>query len=180
MLGVVAVSALLTGTLLAQDDGGPPDGGGGPGGPPPGESGGPGDFGGPGGPDHHFDPAQFQQRMMDQVRTNLDITNNDDWAAIKPLVQKVMDAQHELHAGMGGPPGMPGRREMNVQTSSERQALQTAVGDNAPVQQIKDALAKYRAARTEKQAELASAQDNLKAVLTVRQEAEAVLMGLLP
>ena len=43
-----------------------------------------------------------------------------------------------------------------------------------------ESLAKFRAARKEKQEALAAAQDNLKNVLTARQEAAAVLMGLLP
>jgi hypothetical protein len=58
--------------------------------------------------------------------------------------------------------------------------LQKAIDDNAPAPQIKDALAKYRAARKDKQAKLAAAQANLKSVLTAKQEAHAVLMGLLP
>jgi hypothetical protein len=99
----LGVSAIIS---RAQDDNGEPgglppgDGGNdGPGGPPPGElggggPGGPGNFNHNGGPSGNFDPAQFQQRMLDQTRTNLNVTNDDEeWTAIKPLVQKVMDAR---------------------------------------------------------------------------------------
>jgi hypothetical protein len=57
--------------------------------------------------------------------------------------------------------------------------LQKVIDNKAPASQVKDALAKYRASRSEKQARLIAAQADLKGVLTVKQEAEAVLMGLL-
>jgi hypothetical protein len=54
-----------------------------------------------------------------------------------------------------------------------------ALDGNGSVAQIKDALAKYRAAKLAKQAELTKAQDALKAVLSVRQEATLCLAGYL-
>lgn len=187
----VGASALIS---RAQDDndgpGGPPPGDdGGPGGPPPGELGGGGPPGGPndmnrnGGPGGGFDPAQFEQRMLEQTRKDLSVTNDDEWAAIQPLVQKVMEARREARGGgpgMFGPPGGPGGRGgTSAQASSEQQALQKAIDADAPVPQIKDALAKCRAAHQDKQAKLEAAQKNLKNVLSVKQEAEAVLLGLL-
>ena len=133
VLGVITGVCLCCGNVQAQDDngggpGGPPPDGGGPGGPGdfggggpggpggpgdfgggPGGPGGPGDFGG-GGPGGNFNPAQFQQRMMEQMlnqtRQDLVITNDEEWAAIQPLIQKVMDARRE--AGNGGGMGMRG------------------------------------------------------------------------
>lgn len=176
VLGVIAAIWLCGGGLLAQDDNG-----GGPGGP------------GGGGPGGNFDPAQFRQHMMDQVRKNLNVTNDDEWSVVQSLVEKVMDTRREAGngggMGMGGPGGPPpdggpggpgGRGGFGPQASDEQKALQKAVDDNAPAPQIKVALAKYRAARTDKQAMLAAAQANLKSVLTAKQEAHAVLMGLLP
>jgi hypothetical protein len=183
ILGVAATLWLCGGNLLAQDDNG-----GGPGGP----------GGGPGGPGGNFDPAQFRQRMMEQIRNDLNVTNNDEWSVIQPLVQKVMDTRREIGGmGMGGPGGPPpggpppdggqggpprgfgGRGGFGPQPSEEQKALQKAIDDKAPVAQIKEALAKYRVARSDKQARLAAAQSELRAVLTVKQEAEAVLAGLL-
>jgi hypothetical protein len=177
----LGVSGLVA---CAQDDNG------GPGGPPPEEAGG----GGPGGPDNQsraggppggFDPAQFQQQMLEQTRKNLSVTNDAEWTAIKPLVQKVMDARREARPGGGmrmfGPPGGPnGRGGPEGQVSSEQQALQKAIEANAPVAEIKAALTKCRSAHLDKQAKLESAQNDLKNVLSVKQEAQAVLMGLLP
>ena len=64
------------------------------------------------------------------------------------------------------------------QTSSEQQALEKALEDNAPAAQIKDLLAKYKASQKTKQAKLEAAQADLKAILTSKQEAQAYLLGL--
>ena len=175
MCGVAAALVLGAGNVSAQNDNGGGGGGGG------------GGFGGGG--RGNFDPAQFQQRMMDRVRESLGFTNDTDWSAIQPLVQKVMDARRDMGAGMArmfgrgrGGPGGPGgpRGGMFGQTPSpESEALQNAIDQNAPSAQIKDLLAKYRAAQKDKQAKLEAAQASLRSVLSVKQEAQATLMGLL-
>ena len=63
--------------------------------------------------------------------------------------------------------------------SPEAEALQKNIDDNAPTAQIKAALAKYEASQKDKQAKLLQAQENLRKVLTVKQEAQATLLGLL-
>jgi hypothetical protein len=164
---------LAAGPLSAQDDGG-------------GNGGGRGRRGPGGG---NFDPAQFQQRMLENIRERLGFTNDTEWAAVEPLVQKVLDARRELGpAGFGGfgrrgggnsSDQGGGRRGGFFQQSPEAEALQRAIDDNAPSGQIKDALAKYRASRKEKEARLTAAQENLRKVLTPKQEAQAVLLGLM-
>ena len=199
LCAISAALALSAGNLLAQDDGGGPGGGfgGGPGGPGGmGGPGGPGGMGGPGG--GNFDPAQMQQQMqkfmMQRYQEQLDITNDTDWTAIQPLIQKVMDAQSAARGNMGmggmfgrgGPGGQGGRGRQGgpggfgqQQPDPAAEALQQALDNNAPADQIKDLFAKYQASQKAKQAALAAAQANLRAVLTVRQEAQASLMGLL-
>jgi hypothetical protein len=164
VLGLVAAIWLSSGILFAQDD----------------------NRGGPGG---NFDPAQFRQRMMEQVRKNLNVTNDDEWSVIQPLVQKVMETRREAGngggMGMGGPGGPPpgggpgGRGGFGPPASEEQTALQKVIDANAPAAQIKEALAKFRATRKDKQAKLAAVQADLRNVLTAKQEASAVLMGLL-
>jgi hypothetical protein len=187
ILGVAAALCLCGGNLLAQDDKHA-----GPGGPPPEDR-------GTGGPAVRFtgniDLAQFQHRLIEQTRTNLSVTNDEEWSVIQPLIQKVMDARRKVVVngggmvmrmgigGLGGPP--PGERGgYGPLAGDEQKALQRALDDKAPVGQVKDSLAKYRAARQEEQAKLQAkleaAQADLKNVLSVRQEAQAVLMGLLP
>lgn len=131
--------------------------------------------------------------MMDNIRDQLNFTNDTDWSAVQPLVQKVMDARRD--AGNGGMGRMMMRRRNNNgdqngggggrrggffgTPSPEAQALQSALDNNAPSDQIKDLLAKYEASQKAKQAALKTAQENLRAVLTPRQEAQATLLGLI-
>jgi hypothetical protein len=69
--------------------------------------------------------------------------------------------------GFGGPP------------SPELESLQNAIESNAPTEQIKAAMEKFRVARKAREEALQKAQDDLKAVLTVKQEAVALSNGLL-
>ena len=130
--------------------------------------------------------------MMDNVRQQLDFTNDTDWDAVSPLVQKVLDARTAVgntamrgmfggrnRGGQGGQAGQGGQRGgMFGQTSPELEALQNALDQNAPASQIKDLLAKYKASQKAKQAKLEAAQADLKAVLSTKQEAQAYLLGL--
>jgi len=141
-----------------------------------------------GGPGGNFDPAAIQQRILERTQEQLGFTNDTEWDAVKPLVQKVLDARREV--GFGGMGRMFGGRNRSgdqggntrpnpfSQTSPEQEALQKAIDDNAPSSQIKDLLAKYKATQKAKQAKLEAAQADLKAVLTSKQEAQAVLLGL--
>ena len=146
----------------------------------------------------NFDPAQFRQRMLDNVRERFEIKSDDEWKVIQPLVEKVMDARRDV--GFGGGFGRGGRRGGN-NNGTDAQAggdnnqggrrgargggdpgpevadLQKAIDANASKDELKTKLAKVRAAHKEKEAKLAAAQDDLKKVLTVKQEAVAVLMG---
>lgn len=187
MLAVAAALCVSADSLLAQPNGG---GGGGGGGGRRGGGGGAGGFGGGGaGGFGQMDPAQRQQMMMDRYKEQLGFTNDTEWAAVEPLVQKVADARVEaLRAGFGGFGGRRGQGGGGgggggfggaQQTDPDREALQQAIDNNAPAAQVKTLLDKYRAAQKAKQAKLESAQADLKKVLSQKQEASAVLAGLL-
>ncbi|MBU6409313.1 MAG: hypothetical protein KGR98_02895 [Verrucomicrobia bacterium] len=124
---------------------------------------------------------RFQQRMMDNIRQSLGFTNDTDWAAVQPLVQKVLDA----HRAMGTPGRMMfrgrrgGRAGQFGPSDPAGDALQSAIDSNAPADQIKGLLARYKDSQKAKQGALDTAEANLRQVLTVKQEAEATLMGLL-
>ena len=170
--GVAAALMLSAGSLLAQNDNGGGNGGnGGGGGGRPGRG--------------NFDPAQMQQRMLQRIQDQLGITNDTDWSAIQPLVQKVMDAQRDLRGGgmarmfARNRGGNNGRGNFGGQPDPAADALQQALDSDAPAGQIKDLLAKYQASQKDKQAKLTAAQNDLRAVLTVKQEAQATLLGLL-
>jgi len=170
-MAAAAVLCVSAGSLMAQDNGGGNGGGGGR------------RFRGGGG---NFDPTQFQQRMMDNIKERLEFTNDTDWNAVQPLVQKVMDARRETMAGgfgrfgrRGGNGGGGGGGAFGAQANPDAEALQQAIDSNAPAAQIKTLLDKYRASQKARQAKLESAQADLRKVLTQKQEAQAVLMGLL-
>jgi hypothetical protein len=177
LAGVAGLMALgVSQSALAQDNA--------PGGPPPG--------GGRG----NFDPAQFRQRMMDRLKEQLEVTDDTEWKALEPLIQNVMEARRGTMSGMGrgmfgggggtrrgggdnAAGGGGGGRGPGGQSSPEADALQKAIDAKAPKAEVKAALEKFVAARKAKQAELEKAQDDLRKVLTSRQEAIATLNGLL-
>jgi len=155
----------------------------------------------------NFDPAEFQQRRMDALKEQMEVKDDSEWNAIKPLIQKVMDTQRAVFAdrmrgamrgfggGRGGGPSGPGggggdqggdnggrRRGGGFgggEASPEAQALEKAVESKASASETKAALTKYLEARKAKEADFTKAQDELRKVLTVRQEAVATVNGLL-
>jgi hypothetical protein len=140
----------------------------------------------------NFDPAQMQQRMMDRYKEQLEVTDDGEWKALQPLVQKVMEARMASFSGrggmFGGRGGRPGgdnnqgdsqRRGGFGQPSPEAEALQKAIDSKASSAELKAAMAKFVDSRKAKQAELEAAQAALRKVLTVRQEAIATASGIL-
>jgi len=137
----------------------------------------------------NFDPAQFQQRTVDRYRERLEITDDAEWKAIQPLIQKVVEARTTSGRGSAafgrgrrgrtGSSSDAGQRRSTALENTPAEDLQKAVDTKAPTPEMKGALAKYAEYRKSKRAELEKAQENLRSVLTSRQEAIAVLSGLL-
>lgn len=131
---------------------------------------------------------------MTRYREMMDVKSDADWKEkIEPLVAKVQTAQRAATsmrgfggfgggrggAGGGGQGGQGGNRNPFGQPNPEFEALQKAITDKAPADEIKAKLAKYREVRKEKEAALEKAQDELRKALTPKQEAGAVVAGLL-
>ena len=146
--------------------------------------------GGPGG----FDPAQFRQRMEDNVKEQLG-ASDDEWKVIQPKLAKVFDARR---ASMGSMRSMFGgfRRNRdnnndNNNTNSsdnanrnpvelaQRELQQVLDNKDSTPEQIAAKLKALREARDKAHEELVSAQKDLKEVLTPRQEAVLVNMSML-
>jgi hypothetical protein len=177
MAGVAAVMSLGTNQVVAQPDNGGQGGGGRPG-------------------RGNFDPAQFQQQMMDRLKGTLEVTDDAEWKAMQPLVQKVADLNRELasdrmrgmfgRGGRGGNNGQPADQQGQQRRGGfggtpnpDADALQKAIDSKASKAEIKAAMDKYVASRKAKQAALEQAQADLRKVLTSRQEAILTLRGLL-
>lgn len=161
--------------------------------------------GGGGGGRGNFDPEQMRQRMMDNYRERLEVTSDSEWNVLQPRIQKVVDARREAASGRMGGFGMMGmgnrqrpdaaggggggggadqqrgqrRAGFGGQPDPDLEALQKAIDSKASADEIKTKLAKYRDSRKQKEAALEQAQADLKKLLSVRQEAVAVTMGLL-
>ena len=146
----------------------------------------------------NFDPEQMRVRMMERYRETFEVKEDAEWKLIEGRITKVTDARREMGGGRGfGGPGGPGgrrgggdaggggdqgadrRRSFFGEPSPEADALQKALEAKAPADEIKTKLAKYRESQKAKQANLEKAQAELRQVLSVKQEANAVLMGLL-
>lgn len=141
-----------------------------------------------------FDPAQFQERMLERYKDLLEFTSDEEWNAVKPLVQKVTQARMEAFGGMGRGMFRPPRRagEGAGQGEQDRprpprfgpsspaaEALEEALESKASAEVIKAKLAALREERKQRQAALTKAQEDLRKVLNTRREALAVLNGLL-
>jgi hypothetical protein len=167
MAGIAAVMTLSASKLVAQND------------TPKGDRRGRG----------NFDPAQMQERMMEGVREQFAIKDDAEWKAIEPLVKKVMDGRREaMVGGMGMMFRRPGgdnngggqdrSRRFGGEPGPEVEALQKAIEAKASKEELKTKMAAVRKVKQANEAKLKAAQDELKKVLTVPQEAAALQMGL--
>jgi len=80
---------------------------------------------------------------------------------------------------LGGGAGVRSSASLAAAADPAADALAKSLADNAPLAEVKSAMARVRQARKAKQAELEQAQADLRKVLTSRQEAIATLNGLL-
>jgi hypothetical protein len=122
--------------------------------------------------------------MSDTYRQALGVTDDSEWTAISARITAVTEARTAAVGGRGAG-GRGGRRggaggggAAAAQTDAEA-ALQKAVDDKAPAAEIKTKIAAVRAERQTKQATAQAAyvkaQDELRALLTARQEAILML-----
>jgi Spy/CpxP family protein refolding chaperone len=154
----------------------------------------------------NFDPQQAQQRMMEMYQERLALSG-DEWKAVQPLIEAVIAKQRDAGSGRGGfgafgGGGGGGRGRGNGDgggrqgggggagggggggfggrgtPSPEVEALQKAVESGTPAE-VKAKLEAYRDNRKKKEAELQTARENLRKVLSPKQEAQLVLMGML-
>jgi hypothetical protein len=151
--------------------------------------------GGPGG----FDPSQFRQRMLDRVKDALG-ASDEEMQALGPKIEKVFTLQMEMNmgrmgfrrnGGQGGPGGQGGQPGQAApaapQEGQPTSALVTATHElqttldnkDAKPEEIKAKLQAYRDAKAAAKAEMTKAQGELRDLLTQRQEATLVMMGML-
>ena len=125
---------------------------------------------------------------MARMREQLEVTDDAEWKLISDRVAAVTALRTAGGGGFGGrgggfgggQGGGGGRGGRGFAASPEQDALTQAITDKLPDAEIKSRLERLREARKENAEKLAKAQEDLRAVLSVRQEAVAVMAGLLP
>jgi hypothetical protein len=152
----------------------------------------------------NFDPAQMRQRRLDRYKELFEVTDDAEWNVLSAAIGKVMDAEQAVQSGAirGGGGGGRQRRGGGADGAGadangggggrqrggggfggtplqEVTDLQAAIDAKAPADEIKAKLGKLRDANAANQTKLVAAQDDLKKLLTSRQEAIAVINGLL-
>jgi hypothetical protein len=227
MASVEMALALCLGaaTVDAQNGGGFGPGGGAGGGFGPGGGGG-GGFGGGGGGFGgggggrggrgglgNMDAGQIRTMVMDALRQQFEVTDDQEWSIISGQLSKVYDAatagggitsfnvQKLLQlalanqygggaggaggaggggfGGAGGRGGGMGALFGGGTPSPEEDDLQHLIDAKGSPEQLKAAITKVRDARKAKLAKLQKAQDDLRQLLSVRQEAIACSLGIL-
>jgi len=158
----------------------------------------------PAGPFGGMDAQQIQQmireRVMEFFRTQMGVTNDQEWGVIEKRLTKVVQAKAQelmpagMPGGMGGPfgggMGGPGGGDNPFatairgllgldQTTPEVEGLRRAVDGHASNAELKAAIAKVQEGRIRKQAEVKKLQDDLRQVITFEQEATLSLLHLL-
>lgn len=137
----------------------------------------------------NFDPEQIrnqmQERMLEMAKQYLDVTE-EEWSVIKPRLAKVMSFS-DSNNGMANVMRSMFRRNMGQPTKPPTEPVQLATEElydtlekEAPTTaEIKAKLAALRGAREKNRQELIKAQQELKEILTLKQEAMLVMAGLL-
>lgn len=145
-----------------------------------------------------FNPEEMRARMTERVRELLDVKNEDEWKLIQTRLEKTQEAQREVRSlsgdlrllfsrggdqggDQGGErrPSRGGPGSFGGTPNPDSEALSKAVQAKSPTDELKQRLARVREARKAAEAKYEKAADDLRQVLTVRQEATLVAIGLL-
>lgn len=154
----------------------------------------------------NFNPEEMRARMAERMREMLDVKNDDEWKLISARMEKVREARDKVRAfsgdfrimfsreggdqggdrnrgpgGQGGPGGGrgPGGFGGGGTPNPDVEAFSKAVQNKAPSEELKQRMARLRDARKAAEAEYDKVSDELRQVLTLRQEATLVAIGTL-
>ncbi len=130
------------------------------------------------------DRGDMQARMAERMKEQMKVSD-EEWAVLQPKLAKVMEAQRASRGGMmggfgrgrGGPDGGAQAETPLAKASSELR--QTLEKEDASANEIKERLAAVREARKQAEENLKAAREDLRSVLTPRQEAALVVVGML-
>lgn len=145
--------------------------------------------------------GEMRERMSAALREQFQVEDDEEWRLISERIERVSELRRAAGAGgpmasamafraaraAGGGGGAPdnlgpggGRGPLAGLSTPETESLVTALYANAPEAELRSRLERLRAARKATEVKLVAAQDELRSVLNLRQEAIAVVLGLLP
>jgi hypothetical protein len=127
--------------------------------------------GGPGAMSEHF--AQQRQMAFDNLKNQLQVSD-EEWSVIKPRLQVVYDLVRPVPSF--GPESVQPASPVDQKKRELREILSNK---DAAADQVKAKLTALRAAQLAAVQELTKARQNLRQIMTLRQEATLVLNGLL-
>ncbi|MBU6399743.1 MAG: hypothetical protein KGS61_05445 [Verrucomicrobia bacterium] len=137
--------------------------------------------------------AQLRRQIMERYRKALRVTSDQEWRRISPSIQKVVEARFQIrltgaghwrpnrtpHPRTASSPPPAGQPSAAARLGPEAQDLEEAIRDRASADQLEKKVERLRDLRRTKRAELQKARADLRKKLTVREEAAAMLVGLL-
>ncbi len=136
-----------------------------------------------------FDREQMRERMAQMMQERLGISE-EEWTVLSPKIEAVMELQRDTRGGgmrgawggrggQRGPGGPEGDAEQSAVQQAQRSLAETLQNEDATADEIDANLTALRTARAEAQEKLDSARAELKELVTARQEAMLVMMGML-
>ncbi|HAU37635.1 MAG TPA: hypothetical protein DCX07_07950 [Phycisphaerales bacterium] len=134
---------------------------------------------------------QFRQQAMERMKEMMG-ASDEEWKVLQPRIEKVQTLSRQARGGMGfrmggRRGGRGGDQPPEAATDREQTDVEKKMSDlqkllqnkDSKAEDIKTALTAYRDARAAVRAELEKAQKELREILTLRQEAQLVTMGML-
>ena len=136
------------------------------------------------------DPEQMRQRMVERMKETLEV-KDEEWKVLEPRITKVFSLMLQTRGRFFRGRRFQGQRRPDSEQASRTERQQSKVekaqnelrtileNKDAKTAEIKQKLKALREAQEKAKQELAKAQEELRGVLTLRQEAQLVLMGIL-
>lgn len=126
------------------------------------------------------DQAGPNSRTMTKMRERMEIKDDAEWQVIYERIARVEEAKRGLNLNSRPAPNPNAEKARRGNSATpERDALREALSDKLPDAEVKARLAQAHRVYLQREQALTLAQADLRAVLTVQQEAVAVLFGIL-
>jgi hypothetical protein len=126
------------------------------------------------------DQAGPNSRTMTRLRERMEIKDDAEWQVIYERIARVEESKRGLNLNLRPTPNQNAEKSRRGNSATpERDSLREAVNDKLPDAEVKSRLAQAHRVYLQREQALALAQADLRAVLTIQQEAVAVLFGIL-